>query len=249
MLQYFRLNNLLFLLVSAFSIGACSNQNDAALRLKQAHKEKDAIIDKLLKQNHITKTKLQLYLRAFKQEKKLELWAKDNDSISFKLIKTYDICSASGNVGPKRKEGDRQVPEGFYHIDRFNPRSRFHLSLGLNYPNTSDKILSDKNQPGNNIFIHGSCVSVGCLAITDDRIKEVYLFCLLAKMAKQKSIPVSIFPSYLTNSNLSQLKKEFHTETDYIALWDELKTAFDYFNSTKQLPKVKFQKDGRHLIN
>src|SRR5690606_11025729 len=98
----------------------------------------------------------------------------------FTLVKTYPVCSSSGLPGPKRKKGDRQTPEGFYHIDRFNPQSAFHLSLGINYPNSSDKILGHSD-PGGDIFIHGSCVTIGCVPLTDDLIKEVYVLAVEAK--------------------------------------------------------------------
>ena len=81
----------------------------------------------------------------------------------------------SGTTGPKRLQGDFQVPEGFYHINEFNPNSNYHLSMGLNYPNSSDRILSDSLRPGGEIYIHGSCVSVGCIPLNDDEIEELYL--------------------------------------------------------------------------
>ena len=97
--------------------------------------------------------KLRIYLRAFKDEKKIELWAKNFTDSKYKLIKVYKICRTSGDLGPKREQGDRQIPEGFYHINRFNPYSNFLLSLGLNYPNKSDRILGEKGNLGNDIFI------------------------------------------------------------------------------------------------
>ena len=111
----------------------------------------------------------EIYLRAFKFEGQLELWARPaNDHALFHLVHTYPIQCASGRLGPKRREGDGQVPEGFYFVERFNPRSLFHLSLGLNYPNASDRLLTtNPAQPGSDVFIHGNAVSVGCLAMGD----------------------------------------------------------------------------------
>src|SRR5690606_26788584 len=112
----------------------------------------------------------------------------------FQHFKTYKVCALAGTLGPKRMEGDYQVPEGFYYINEFNPRSVYHLSLGLNYPNASDRYLSDAIQPGGDIYIHGSCVTTGCIPITDSQIEELYALATYAKNAGQDFIPVHIFP-------------------------------------------------------
>src|SRR6476659_6148770 len=93
----------------------------------------------------------------------------------FRLFKTYKVCALAGTLGPKRMEGDYQVPEGFYLIDEFNHQSTYYLSLGINYPNASYRILSDSLRPGSVIYIHGSCVTVGCIPITDQQIDELYI--------------------------------------------------------------------------
>ena len=107
-------------------------------RVRQAYAEKYNAIEMLLAEESLNSSGLRIYLRAFKTERKLEVWAKNSSDTIYKLLKQYDICNTSGNVGPKRRRGDLQIPEGFYHIDRFNPYSNFYLSLGLNYPNSSD---------------------------------------------------------------------------------------------------------------
>lgn len=106
----------------------------------------------------------------------------------FRLIKDYQICSLSGELGPKRQQGDLQVPEGFYWIDRFNPASNFYLSLGINYPNQFDRILGKSGELGGDIFIHGGCVTIGCIPITDDKIKELYLIAVEAKSNGQDGV-------------------------------------------------------------
>ena len=116
-----------------------------------------------------------LYIRSFKYDRQLEVWVKGDSKESFRLFKTYKVCMQSGTMGPKRMEGDYQVPEGFYQINEFNPNSNYHLSLGINYPNASDRILSDAERPGNSIYIHGNCVSTGCIAISDVPIEELYI--------------------------------------------------------------------------
>jgi murein L,D-transpeptidase YafK len=184
-----------------------------------------------------------LFIRAFKTERELEVWGADSATQACKLIRTYPIAGMSGTVGPKRKEGDLQVPEGFYFINRFNPQSRFLLSLGLNYPNASDLILSDKERPGGDIFIHGSNVSIGCLAMTDQKIEQIYVLALEARNAGQKQIPVHIFPF-----RMSQAKLEANTDSGHRAFWLSLKTVYDKFEKTKLVPAVKVDSEGRYRL-
>ena len=126
-----------------------------------------------------------LYIRSFKYDRQLEVWVKNDNGDQYKLFKTYKVCMQSGTMGPKRVEGDYQVPEGFYYINEFNPNSKYHLSLGLNYPNASDKILSDTDRPGGSIYIHGNCVSVGCIALNDASIEELFMLTARAKSNAQ----------------------------------------------------------------
>jgi len=187
----------------------------------------------------------QIYIRAFKFEEELEVWVKHKDQ--FKLFKTYPFCAASGTAGPKRIEGDLQVPEGLYHIDRFNPSSRFYLSLGLNYPNTSDKKRSDRQKPGGDIFIHGNCVSIGCIAITDELIKELYWLCTLAKTNGQNKIPVHIFPYCFEEKETDIfMKTQFPNQINF---WKELEPFYHSFEENKKLPSFRISSAGAYLIN
>jgi murein L,D-transpeptidase YafK len=173
---------------------------------------------------------LQIFIRAFKQEKSLEVWARNSDEEQFKLLTKYPFCESSGQLGPKRKMGDLQTPEGIYFIDRFNPASNYHLSLGINYPNDNDKVLGEKNNLGGDIFIHGDCVTVGCIPITDDKIKELYLLCVEAKTDGQLKIPVHIYPFNLTKANLDRYKSNPNYN-----FWETLKPKFDLFEKNKSL--------------
>lgn len=176
-----------------------------------------------------------LYFRAFKADDELEIWFQSKPQEPYKLYHTYKVLKSSGKPGPKRKEGDRQVPEGFYIINRFNPNSKFHLSLGLDYPNKSDLIRSDPTRPGSDIFIHGSIVSIGCLAMGDEAIEEIYT---LAKLAPRK-IRVDIFP-YRMEPEIHMEKIKLNPE--FADFWtSELLPAYTAFNQT-QLP-VAYQID------
>jgi murein L,D-transpeptidase YafK len=242
------------ILISVFFLslslpGSFKNEQKKYSRVRTAYQEKEAIVKDLLAKDSIDISNLQIYIRIFKQEEKLEIWGKNASNSTYNLIKTYDICESSGELGPKRKQGDLQIPEGFYHIDRFNPYSNFYLSLGINYPNTSDKILGVKNKLGGDIFIHGNCVTIGCVPITDDKIKELYLFCIEAKDNGQLKIPVTIFPCKLTESNYSEIKAEYISDQDKLGLWTDLKKAFDLFEKKQNLPGIQFLENGRHKIN
>jgi len=215
-------------------------------RVKEAYTEKEKSITAQLAAKGIkTSEALQLYIRAFKEESMIELWARNSSSKTFQLVDSFEVCAMSGTIGPKRKQGDRQVPEGFYHIDRFNPSSNFHLSLGINYPNASDKRNSKADNLGGDIFIHGSCVSIGCMAITDEQIKELYIYCVEAYSGGQTKIPVTIFPARLTTSNYNRLVKRMPEQKE---LWTELQTAYTIFNASKKLPDISFLENGRHLV-
>ncbi len=136
-------------------------------------------------------------LLALKQERKLELWVQADDESSpgsYTFIRDYDIRKASGVAGPKLREGDQQVPEGFYQIEGLNPNSSYHLSMKLNYPNLFDlkhAVSEGRTEPGSNIFIHGKASSVGCLAMGDEPIEE--LFVLAAKVGHE-NVRVVIAP-------------------------------------------------------
>lgn len=240
--------HILIFMLSSFQSDSFKDNQLEYPRVRQAFMEKEGNITALLLEKRINKNELNIYLRAFKSEKLIELWGKNDSDEKYTLIKTYDVCRTSGGLGPKRKQGDFQIPEGFYHINRFNPQSNFYLSLGINYPNTSDMILGDKSNLGGDIFIHGGCVTIGCLPITDDQIKELYIFCVEARNNGQSKIPVTIFPSRLTETELKRLIDKYSSDSDMIGLWTDLKKGYDIFNQTNQLPSIVFLNDGRHDV-
>lgn len=191
-----------------------------------------------------------VFFRAFKTELELEVWGSNADGEKFVLLHTYSIARASGKVGPKRKEHDYQVPEGVYFIDRFNPNSNFHLSLGLNYPNKSDLIRGDPDEPGSEIFIHGNRVSIGCLAMTDEKIEEIYVLALGAKEAGQKKIPVHIFPARFGSNEWKKIQSEHSEDSELLDFWNEIRPIFEKFEETKLPPTVTVSSDGSyHLTN
>jgi len=213
------------------------------VRVRTAYAEKEEEVSAFLKQNNLKREELQILLRAFKAEKQLQLWAKNANEKQYRFLKTYPFCMLSGQLGPKRKEGDFQVPEGFYFIDRFNPASNFHLSLGINYPNASDKILAKGNRPGGDVFIHGSCVTIGCIPITNEKIKELYILATEAKSNGQAHIPVYIFPARMDSEGLKSLRRTY-TDNDLASFWNNLKQGYDRFNKTHKELKFNVARNG-----
>lgn len=185
-----------------------------------------------------------IYIRSFKAQNEMELWARDKETDEYQLIKMYRVCALSGILGPKRMEGDLQVPEGFYFIEDFNPRSDYYLSMLINYPNYSDRLLGDKAKPGGDIYIHGGCATVGCLPMTNDIIQELYVVCLNAKLAGQSYIPVHIFPTRFTRTGLNFLGKQYGQDEEKQKFWVDLKYQYDYFERNHKILPVMYTPEG-----
>jgi murein L,D-transpeptidase YafK len=216
-------------------------------RVAKAYAAKGKEVEKLLNSNAIHTSEFDLFLRVFKKEQKLEVWAKNKSQKVFILIKTYDFCTFSGTLGPKRKSGDLQIPEGVYRVTNFNPQSSYHLSFKINYPNESDLFFSDKKNPGNDIYIHGDCVSVGCIPVGDDNIEELFILAAKAHNAGG-AIQVHIFPSHMTTNAYQKLKSDNKEESRLLAFWANLKPIYDSFAKNKLLPMVKINAKGRYEI-
>lgn len=213
-------------------------------RVRNAYDEKGEKLQKELQKAGYT-SNFKLFIAAYKAEGKLEIWLKANGQNQFRLFKTYDFCEHSGTLGPKVIEGDLQTPEGFYKINVFNPMSNFHLSLGVDYPNSVDKARTGKNRKtGGDIYIHGNCVTVGCIPLTDDKIKEVYVLGVEARNYGQTNIPVYIFPFRMTENNLKKYITQYPKQADF---WRDLQHGYAYFDKYKTLPTVT-QVKGSYVV-
>lgn len=218
-------------------------------RVANAFKYKVDSLKKQFKEAGLAWPAKQLYLRSFKQDSQLEVWVRNNKNEQFILFKTYKICALSGSLGPKRKEGDYQVPEGFYYVNELNPNSKFHLSLGLNYPNAADRVNSKVTNPGGEIYIHGTCSTVGCIPLQNDQVEELYVLATLAQKAGQQFIPVHIFPiKFGSEKNNTVLKKAFELHPAYAIFVSRLKEVYDYFESNKKLPLISINKNGDYQL-
>ena len=218
-------------------------------RVRTAFEEKDSQLRSLFADQGIPYPPQRLFIRVFKQEKILEVWVFSTVDAVFKQVKCYAVCRTSGNLGPKRREGDLQIPEGFYYVDRFNPKSNFYLSLGINYPNRSDQVLGTSGKLGGDIFIHGGCATIGCIPITDDAIKEVYWLAVQAKSSGQAKIPVHIFPVKLDDRATARLKSIFPNDDTLINFWENLKIGYNWFERYRRLPAVLINQDGTYRFS
>ncbi len=182
-----------------------------------------------------------VYIRIFKDPSALELWIKNKEQ-TFTLFKQYPICRYSGQLGPKLKTGDMQSPEGFYFVkaNQFNPWSQFHLSINIGYPNAYDRF---HGRTGNYLMIHGDCVSIGCYAMTDAMIEEIYALTHHAIKNGQPFFRVHIFPFPLTPDNLNK-----HREHHDFNFWLGLKDGYDFFESHNIPPNI-LVKEGKYIVD
>jgi murein L,D-transpeptidase YafK len=181
----------------------------------------------------------QLLLRAFKREKELEVWASAGEGQALAHIATYEICRMSGSLGPKKKEGDWQVPEGFYAIDHYKDKSDYYLALRVSYPNRRDRQL---RFAGSAIMIHGRCVSIGCLAMTDERIQELWVMATAVR-ALGKVVHVHLYPA----RDLAKLIAST-SDAELKSFWGNLKEGLDRFDRQHKLLNVTVDKQGRYLF-
>ncbi|MGE0588103.1 MAG: murein L,D-transpeptidase family protein [Cyclobacteriaceae bacterium] len=217
-------------------------------KVRTAISEKQALVEQRLRGNNLSLNELNILLVAYKDDDVLEVYGKSKQETSYRKIASFEICTRSGQLGPKRRQGDGQVPEGFYYIDRFNPNSSFYLSLGINYPNLADMRKSKASDLGGDIFIHGSCVTVGCIPMTDEVIKEVYVMAVHAKNNGQNKIPVYVFPFRMSDANMVTYKTRHKDDAELLSFWSNLKVGYDKFVSDKREVSVEVTQRGDYTF-
>lgn len=184
----------------------------------------------------------EVLIRIFKEEAMLELWMKPAGKDQYIHFSNYPICNFSGTLGPKIYEGDRQAPEGFYRVNRqaLNPHSRFYKSFNLGYPNTFDRSLG---RTGSYLMVHGKCDSIGCYAMTDTQIEEIYGLVELALKNGQEYVEVQAYPFKMEDERLSREKGSRHYE-----FWGNLREGYTQFEK-EQTPLNYGVHRGRYLFN
>jgi hypothetical protein len=210
-------------------------------RVSDARRTKLAGIKRLFAAREVRFPPAQLLLRIYKKELQLEVWAASTRRDPLEHIVDYEICTVAGDLGPKRREGDSQTPEGFYHVNRFNPASSYYLSMQIDYPNRSDRILKTAKQAGSYIMIHGECVSIGCVAI-GDQIKELWIMAYLSRRRAGK-IHVHMYPTRDLRALIDRTR-----DAALEAFWGNLKQGHDYFETHRRLPRISVASSGRYLF-
>ncbi len=181
----------------------------------------------------------QVLFRVFKEESELEVWATDDRREPLRQIATYTICAASGGKGPKTRSGDGQVPEGFYEIDFYKPRSDYYLALHVNYPNRRDRA---RRSTGSAIMIHGRCASIGCLAMSDDRIQELWV---IGRSLRSGRVQVHMFPQRAMDALVETTKRE-----SLKPFWRSLAEGKRRFEADLRLPKkIGFDDAGNYVFD
>jgi murein L,D-transpeptidase YafK len=237
----FRLRMLLSLLLAAslfFGVAFYKRYAAPSPALQTALRERTPDVEAQLERIGVS-LGTPVYIRIFKQEAELELWVQKG--AAYQLFQTYPICKMSGTLGPKQREGDRQAPEGFYGVTqaRLNPRSMFHLSMNIGYPNAYD---SARGYTGSAIMIHGDCVSVGCYAMTDEKIEEIYLIVRAALKNKQSEVPVHVYPFRMTEAAMQS-----HLHSPWREFWGTLQPGYAMFEATKRPPRVRVER-GHYVV-
>lgn len=174
-----------------------------------------------------------ILVRIFKKESELEVWKRDRSG-RYALLKTYPMCRWSGQLGPKKREGDRQAPEGFYTVtaELMNPKSQFYLSFNLGYPNALEQA---QGFTGSALMVHGACTSAGCYAMTDEGVTEIYGLAREAFIGGQRSFQVQALPFRMTPENMAA-----HRNNPNIVFWRNLKEGYDHFEATRRPPRLAY---------
>ncbi len=183
-----------------------------------------------------------VFLRAFKEEEVLELWVLQKESGRHVLFRKYPVAAWSGSLGPKLAEGDGQVPEGFYAVGpaAMKPDSDFHLAFNIGYPNAYDR---HHGRTGSFIMIHGNRVSSGCLAMTDEKIEEIYTLCDAALREGQPFFRVHIFPFRMTETRMAEAAADRS-----IGFWREIQAGYRWFEQHRVPPEV-IVRDGAYRFS
>jgi murein L,D-transpeptidase YafK len=213
---------------AALTLAACQDSGLSHRSLAPIPPETVALMEKVG-----TSKDAPMLIRAYKKEAEFEVWKMGSDG-KYVHLKTYPMCRWSGQLGPKTREGDRQVPEGFYSISpaQMNPNSSYYLSFNVGYPNQLDRALGHS---GGTIMVHGACSSAGCFSMTDAQIAEIYAIARSAFNGGQTAIQMQSYPFHMTAENLAK-----HRLDPNIDFWKNLKEGNDHFEVTKEEPQVAF---------
>jgi len=233
------MNKILSIIFLTLTIAGCATTSSVVDPRRGNAPQSPAVIS--ASQQAGTSATSPVLIRIFKQSKELELWRK-NSYGKYVLVKTYAICTYSGELGPKIKQGDYQSPEGFYSItaSNLNYNSIRFLSVNIGYPNNFDR---SHNRNGGDIMIHGGCDSRGCFAVEDGPSQEIFTALRDSFKAGQKTAQIHIFPFRMTDWNMASYKNSKH-----LPFWSQLKIGYDKFESNRKELAVSIA-DKKYIIN
>lgn len=219
----------ILIIIALFAMLPIDAQVPGSKRSREAIKRNLPAVEKAFADKGLTLGN-SVFIRIFKKTNELELWVKKGNT--YQLFKNYRICYYSGGLGTKTKKGDCMAPEGFYNVSPYqlNPSSSYHLSFDIGYPNTYDRAMG---YTGSAICIHGNCVSIGCFAMNDAPIEEIFTIITKAFEGGQKAFAVHSFPFRMTDAAM-----EAYKSSTWITFWQNLKEGYDSFEAQKIPPTV-----------
>jgi murein L,D-transpeptidase YafK len=189
-----------------------------------------------------------LLIRIFKKERQLEIWVAPRKGAPYRRVKSYRVCGFSGTLGPKRRCGDGQMPEGIYRVTRFTAHSRFHRSLRINYPNGSDTILGRGGPLGGAILIHGKCVTIGCFPIGDAAIERLFQLSRNVHKRGRAAILVHAYPTRMTAQGVAYLRAIAAGKPKLWRFWRSLVPIYRFFERHHKPARIKVAQDGYYRV-
>lgn len=216
-------------------------------RVGAARAKHAAEIERLFASKKVPYPPRTVLLRVLKDDDQVELWVEPAKGKPFVHLKDYAICARSGELGPKRMEGDGQVPEGFYEITGLNPQSAYHLALRVGYPNEADRLRNKPNRLGGDIMIHGNCVTIGCIPLRDEPIEELYLIAQDTKLAGG-TIHAHIFPARMDDTTWPKLEAHAHSDAALRDFWLSLRPGYLWFDQKHTLPRISVDPKGLYTL-
>ena len=244
----FGLLSLMACCVSFFTYQDFVSEQKRYKKVRTAYSEKENYLSQKLREQNLSLQNLNILIVAYKEEQELEVYVKSKTAKKYQKFLTYDICQNSGDLGHKNKEGDYQVPEGFYYINHFNPMSNYFLSLGISYPNLADKRRNPTSKTkdlGGAIYLHGDCVTIGCIPITDQYIKEVYVLAVQARNNGQAKIPIYVLPFRMKKENQDKFYSKYKK---LVGFWDNLKIGYEKFEKNKEELSFQIDEKGNYVF-
>jgi murein L,D-transpeptidase YafK len=234
-----------FLLITFNNHAAFLDDQLAYSMVKTAYTEKLPVITEKLDSHQLKSSDFYVMFKIYKYEKLLRVYVRKKTGLEWLVYQDFSFCALSSTLGPKQRQWDYQVPEGYYFVNDFNPYSSFLLSMGISYPNTADKLLFPAENKGDGIYLHGGCATIGCIPVEDEPVKELYILAVLAKNNGQGHVPVHIFPFAYSAVKMNVAVAAF---PQFAGFWQNLYGVEQEFDSTRVQGEIKVNKSGEYYL-